>query len=81
MSLPYVRWKTGLPCFHPEGSFRTPNPYFGLYPHAGAAHVTPLYAHVAARAFDNPFHRGLLAAWRTKWSMQRTLRKMVAPGR
>jgi hypothetical protein len=77
-SLPYVLWKTGLPCEWHERSFRDSNPYFGLYPHVGAGHVSPGYAYLCARAYDSTACRLLLELWHGKWWMQRHLRKLRA---
>lgn len=77
ISLPVVKWKTGLSCAWHEGSFREPNPYFGLYPHRGAAHVPPLYADLSARAYDSLAHRLLLRTWQGTWAVRRAARKLV----
>lgn len=76
ISLPVVVWKTGLPLAFHEGSFRDPNPWFGLYPHRGAAHVPALYADLSARAYDSRAHRLLLLAWRGSWALRRAARKL-----
>jgi hypothetical protein len=74
ISLPYVLWKSGVSHdWHPF-SFRDPNPWFGLYPHRGAAHVRPLYADICARAYDSRVHRGVLALWHASWALRRALR-------
>ncbi len=75
ISLPVVVWKTGLSRAYHEGSFRDPNPYFGLYPHRGAAPVPALYADLSARAYDSPAHRLLLRAWEGSWALRRAMRK------
>ena len=77
-SLPYVLWKTGVPCEWKERSFREPNPYFGIYPHFGASNVSPKYAYLCARAYDSAAYRILLTAWHGKWRVQRSLRKLKA---
>src|SRR5690606_3608854 len=75
-SLPYVLWKTKLPCYRFAGSFRDPGSSFGIYPHAGAALVSPNYVYFAARAYDSHWHRWILALWHRKWEVQRRLRKL-----
>lgn len=74
ISLPYVLWKTRLPCMHQVGSFRSPNRHFGIYPHAGRTLSTRLYAGITARSFGSRPHRLLLAVWHLKWNVQRHVR-------
>jgi hypothetical protein len=75
ISLPYVLWKTDLPCDWLHRSYRTPNPYFGVYPHIAAKGVPRLYTYIAARSYDSIWHRLMLTIWHGKWSLQRGLRK------
>jgi hypothetical protein len=76
-SLPYVLWKTGIGYAHHDFHFRDPNPYFGLYPHCGAAHVPPLYSHLSARAYDSVAHKVLLGLWQATWAIRRAIRRLV----
>jgi hypothetical protein len=78
ISLPFVLWKTGLSRHVLPGSFRDPNPYFALYPHARAKGVNPLYAHVSARSHDSLLHRALLGGWHATWALRRRLRRRRA---
>lgn len=80
ISLPYVKWKTGVSCVYHEGSFRDPNPHFGLYPHRGDPRAPALYADMAARAFDSLPHRLALRAWHGVWALRRALRTLRAGG-
>lgn len=73
-NLPYVLWRTGLPCHWHSRSFREPNPYFGIYPHLRARHVPARYTYISARAYDSVFYRALLGGWHAKWRLQRWLR-------
>lgn len=77
-SLPYVLWKTNLPCERQPRSFREPNSYFGIYPHASAKGVPRLYTYLSARAFDSRLHSWGLKAWRAKWELQRSFRRRPA---
>lgn len=79
--LPYVQWKTGLPCYYHPRSFREPNPWFGIYPHVGARHIPARYTYVCARAYDSLLHRLWLRAWHAKWSVQRRLRRLLGGSR
>lgn len=74
LSLPYVLWKTALPCHYIEESYKKPNPWFGIYPHVGARGVPAGYAWLSARAYDSVLLRVALRAWRAKWAVQRWLR-------
>lgn len=80
ISLPYVLWKTGLPCHYHPGSFRDPNPHFGLYPHFGDPNTPTAYAYLRARSFDSRVHRLALGAWHLKWDAQRRLRRLFGAG-
>lgn len=73
--LPYVIWKTGLPCHWQSQSFRIANPYFGIYPHFFATNISCKYAYLRARAFDSIWPRLLLSIWHGKWHIQRSLRR------
>jgi hypothetical protein len=77
-SLPYVVWRTNLPCWLIDASFRKPNPYFGLYPHWMNGSATPTYAYCAARSHDSMPHRLLLGAWHLKWRLQRLARQALS---
>jgi hypothetical protein len=77
LSLPYVRWKTGVSCMYQDFSFRQPNPYFALYPHWKAADVPVLYTHLSARSHDSVVHRALLRLWEFTWAVRRSLRRTV----
>jgi hypothetical protein len=70
-SLPYVLWRTGISHEWQAGSFRDLNPYFGIYPHAGAKDVPPLFTYLSARSYDSHIHRWCLEAWLAKWRLQR----------
>jgi hypothetical protein len=72
-SLPVVKARTGVSCVYHDFNFRNPNPWFGHYPHRGAAGVRPLYADIFARAYDSGPHRLLLRAWQAWWSLRRRL--------
>jgi hypothetical protein len=74
-SLPYVLWKTGVPYVWQARSFRDPNPYFGIYPHAGAKGVSPMFTYLSARSYDSNIHRWCLEAWHAKWWLQRRFRR------
>lgn len=63
LSLPYVIWKTGLRVHLMEGSFRHPNPFFGLYPHVGEKGVNPRYADAAARSYSSRWFRFVRSLW------------------
>lgn len=76
ISLPYVIWKTALPVARMPNSFRVANPYFGIYPHFAAANVSSRYAYACARSYDSVWYRLLLAAWHTKWRVQRLARSL-----
>lgn len=76
LSLPYVLWKTGVSHDWQNFNFREDNPWFGLYPHRGAARVRPIYADLYARSYDSALHRGLLASWHRVWALRRLLRKV-----
>lgn len=71
ISLPYVQWKTRVPCVFQTGSFRDPNPFFGIYPHVGRGRSSSLYGYVSARSYDSVLYRAWLSAWRGKWAVQR----------
>lgn len=73
-SLPVVKARTGVSCAYHDFSFRNPNPWFGHYPHRGAAGVPALYADLAARSFDSLSHRLLLRAWQTWRKLRRVVR-------
>jgi Protein of unknown function (DUF616) len=81
LSLPYVLWKTGVSRSYHGFNFRDPNPYFGLYPHRGAAHVPPLYSHLSARAYDSPAHKALLQTWHAWWTLRRAARRLLSPSK
>jgi hypothetical protein len=74
ISLPYVLWKLGTPCRFHDGSFRDPNPHFGIYPHR-ASGVSGAYLYLSARAHDAAWARAALALWHAKWTLQRRLRR------
>lgn len=76
ISLPYVLWKSGLPCHYIKESYKLPNPWFGFYPHAGARGVSARYAWLAGRSYDSVPLRVVLRAWQAKWWMQRRLRSL-----
>lgn len=75
LSLPYVVWKSNLDVAWIPGTFREPNPYFAVYPHANAVGVNPKYAHVSARSHDNGLYRLLLGAWHASWVLRRAVRQ------
>ncbi len=74
-SLPYVIWKTGVPCAYHPYSFRDPNPYFGIYTHRGDDRAPRHYAYVEGRAYDSLFYASLLKSWHIYWTIRRALRK------
>jgi hypothetical protein len=74
ISLPVVKARTGFSCVYHDFNFRNPNPWFGHYPHRGAAGVHPLYADIFARAYDSAPHRLMLQAWQGWWKLRRMLR-------
>lgn len=76
LSLPYVRWKTGVSCMYQDFSLRQPNPYFALYPHWKAANTPELYTHLSARSHDSIVHRLLLRAWHSWWDLRRWARTL-----
>lgn len=76
ISLPFVLWKTGVSRDYHGGSFRDPNPYFAMYPHARAKGVNPFYAHVSARSHDSLPHRVLLEGWHASWALRRRIRAL-----
>lgn len=80
LSLPVVKARTGFSCAYHDFNFRHPNPWFGHYPHRGAAGVRPLYADVFARAYDSAPHRLMLRAWQGWWTLRRRLRPTAGGG-
>ena len=73
-SLPFVLWRTAVPCMLIGQSFRESNPYFGWYPHVGSGVASPAYVRTAAKSHGNIFHRLLLRVWHLKWRLQRLAR-------
>jgi hypothetical protein len=76
ISLPYVIWKSALPCYYIDESYKLANPWFGFYPHAGGHGVPARYAWLAGRSYDSAAHRAALRVWEAKWWLQRRLRAL-----
>jgi hypothetical protein len=79
LSLPVVKWKTGISCFYQDFNFREPNPFFGLYPHWKAANVPALYTRLSARSHDSVVHWLLQQAWHSWWEIRRWIRSARKP--
>lgn len=63
ISLPVVRWRTGLKVHWLNWSFRDLNPWFAIYSHRKGRNVNPRYAFVEARSYDSSFYNALLRGW------------------
>lgn len=72
LSLPYILWKTGVPVGFHDFNYRSPNSWFGVYPHRAAAGMNPRYADMCARAFDSVPHR----IAQTLWDRLRKVRRL-----
>jgi|GEM_PF-332055 len=53
ISLPFVRWKTGLPCHFFRFNFRSPNPYLHIYRHRTQLRRSNLLRYCEARIHDS----------------------------
>ena len=80
ISLPFVRWKTGLKVHWIDWSFREPNPWFAIYSHRKRRNINPRYAFVEAHSHDSIFYAAILRVWRGFRAVRRNLR-MVSSSR
>lgn len=81
LSLPFVRWKTGILVHWIDWSFREPNPYFALYTHRGDRRAPHFYGYVEGRGYDSRFYLAILKAWQFSWRVRRAFRKKPGSGR
>lgn len=77
ISLPYVIWRTGVPCTYQPFSFRDPNPYFGFYTHRGDKRAPRHYAYVEGRSYDSRAYALVLRAWHSYWEVRRAARRLL----
>lgn len=77
LSLPHVLWKSRAPVGYHAFNYRSPNPWFGIYPHRGTKNMTPAYADLCARSYDSTLHRAALRCWKTGRSLRRRLRRRL----
>lgn len=80
VSLPYVLWRTGVPCTYQPFSFRDPNPYFGFYTHRGDRRAPRHYAYIEGRAYDSRICALILSAWHVYWEVRRAVRRVSGTG-
>lgn len=76
ISLPVVRWRTGLKVHWIDWSFRDQNPWFAIYPHRKGREVNPRYALFEARSHDSFIYAALLRGWRGFRAVRRNLRAL-----
>lgn len=62
ISLPFVKWKTGVTCYYNEHIFRRQNPYFAIYPHCDTRKKAIL-ANLSGRSHDSLVHLIVLRIW------------------
>jgi hypothetical protein len=76
ISLPYALWKTGISLMIQDFSFRSSNPWFGLYAHRRGFQIPRHYARVQGRSHDSILYRFLLNSWHFSWRVRRWFRNM-----
>ena len=81
LSLPYVRWKTGIATNWIDWSFRKPNPHFSIYDHRGKPGINPFYCLMDARSHDGIPYSTVFGLWKSARAVRRSMKRerRVAP--